>query len=208
MGTVRMPRRTVLAGVAVPQSGPVNLSGTTALYGGSFNPPHMGHQMVCLYLLEALGAKEVWVIPTANHPLGKDLVSWEHRLAMCRLLVAPLGPRVRISEVEKDLEGQGRTYVTVSHLCSAHPDRTLALVVGADILGETQRWYRWKDLEAMVQVVVVGRTGFEDPRALPVAMPDISSRDIRGRLQEGRSITGLVPRSVKSYIQQHNLYGP
>ena len=75
------------------------LHGHTAIYGGSFDPPHMGHQLACLYVLEALAAEAVWLMPCFVHPFGKALSSFEHRFAMCEKLARPL-PRVTVSAAE------------------------------------------------------------------------------------------------------------
>ena len=184
----------------------MQLQGYTALYGGSFNPPHMSHQMAVLYLLEALGASNVWLIPAAKHPLGKELLPFEHRLAMCRAMSSPWGEQVSIMETERELGGEGRTYDTISHLQKQFPERRFALVIGADIIEESHQWYRWDDIHEMLPVVVLGREGFTCEEALDVRLPEVSSREIRSRLQRGESIHGLVPTSVASYIRQQRLY--
>ena len=78
----------------------MEITGTTAILGGSFNPPHISHQMACLYLLEALAADGVLLVPACHHPFGKSLVSFEHREAMCEILARPFGGRVELSDVE------------------------------------------------------------------------------------------------------------
>ena len=181
------------------------LHGHTVVYGGSFDPPHVCHQMSCLYLLEALGAAEVWLIPSFSHPFGKALIDFDTRLAMCELLVAPLAPRLRVSPVERDLGGAGRTFDTLQHLRSCHPERRFALAVGSDIVGDTHRWYRWADIQAMVPVVVVGRAGYPHPES-PVELPGVASSELRLKAQRGESLAGLVPDSVAQYITAHRLY--
>ena len=186
----------------------MQLAGHTVVYGGSFNPPHLGHQMTCLYLLEALGADAVWVVPALKHPFGKELGDFDSRVAMCELMVAPFGRRARVSRVEEQVGQSGRTYDTLLTLRQTHPDLTFALAVGADILREAPQWYRWCDLEAMVPVVVIGRPGFPSPRATPVEMPAVSSAELRRRLVSGGSIEGLVPATVAEYIRHQGLYRP
>lgn len=181
------------------------LHGHTVVYGGSFDPPHVCHQMSCLYLLEALGAAEVWLIPSFSHPFGKSLSDFDTRLAMCELLVEPLKPRLQVSAVERELGGAGRTFDTLTHLRSAHPQRRFALAVGSDIVGETHRWYRWKDIEAAFPVVVVGRAGYPHPQS-PVELPAVASRALRQKAQRGESLEGLVPARVAQYIAAHGLY--
>lgn len=183
----------------------MGLTGQTVIYGGSFNPPHMGHQMACLYLIEALGADEVWILPAWVHPFGKDLEDFEHRVQMCQRLAAPFGKRAQVSEVERELGGEGRTFDTLQHLIAAEPGRRFALAVGTDILGETQAWHRWDDIRKMVEIVVIGRQGFEAP-ANGLTLPEVSSSEIRARVGRGEVIRGMVPTSVADYVAAHKLY--
>ena len=73
-----------------------------ALFGGSFNPPHLAHSLVALYVLETAPVDELWITPTFRHAFGKDLASYDDRIAMCELAAAALGPRVRVSRAEED----------------------------------------------------------------------------------------------------------
>jgi nicotinate-nucleotide adenylyltransferase len=186
-------------------SGP-DLTGATVVFGGSFNPPHVGHQMTLLYLLDALDAARVLVVPSRTHPFGKDLASFDERVAMCELMAEPFGDRVVVSRVESELGGEGRTYDLLVHLHHTMPHEKLVLSVGADILLETDRWHRWDDIVAMVPVVVLGRAGYADERALPVALPEVSSTHIRELRRQGQSIRGLVPASVARRIERRGLY--
>ena len=184
----------------------MSLVGHTVIYGGSFNPPHLGHQMSCLYLLEAMGAEAVWLVPAYKHPFGKALVDFEARVEMCELVAAPFGGRVRVSRVEAEPGASGRTYDTLVTLRAQHSELRLALAVGSDILPETPEWYRWPELEAMVRVVVIARPGYPSARATPVEMPAVSSADLRRRLEAGESLEGLVPTTVGEYIKRRHLF--
>jgi nicotinate-nucleotide adenylyltransferase len=184
---------------------------TIALLGGSFNPPHVAHQLVALYVLETQAVDALWVVPTFVHALGKELVGFEHRLAMCRLAAAPLGARVVVSDLERVLAGQAgaatsRTFDTLTWLCHHRPDDSFRLVIGADILGETDKWHRWADVVAMAPPIVIDRAGIPSGGLPGVAMPDISSTQIRRRLRDGQAISGLLPRSVIGYIAEQGLY--
>jgi nicotinate-nucleotide adenylyltransferase len=96
---------------------------TTVLFGGSFDPPHLGHQMACLYLLEGLGAADLWLLPAATHPFGKVLTAFAQRLLLCEALVAPFGGRATVQPIEAELGGAGRTFDTVCALQARHPGR-------------------------------------------------------------------------------------
>lgn len=181
------------------------LAGRSVIYGGSFDPPHMGHQMACLSLLESLGADAVWLVPAFVHPFGKAMGAFEHRIAMCRLMAAPFGGRVVVSVAERDVGGQGRTYDLVTALQAAHLERRFALAIGADIMSEMARWHRWEALSAMLPIVVLGRSGYAAKSDTP-DLPRIASSTLRAQLAQNQLAPGQMPCSVLGYIQAHKLY--
>ena len=183
---------------------------TTAVFGGSFNPPHVAHQMVCLYVLETHAVDRVLMVPVFKHPFDKQLVPFEHRFAMCQLAAAALGGRVEVSRVEQVMGGESsRTLDTLERLRSDAPGESFRLVVGADILGEAHKWYRWDEIQRIARPIVVGRTGFPPVPGAEIALPAISSTEIRAHLARApvSEAAQLVPRSVLDYIAQHHLYG-
>lgn len=199
-----------------------------ALFGGSFNPPHVAHQLVALYVLETQPVDELWFVPTYAHPFAKQLVAFEHRVAMCERVAAALGPRAKVSRAEAELAARpdfvsSRTLDLVEHL--AAQGHALRLVVGTDILAETAKWHRWDDVVARAPLIVIGRAGHLPPgsTATGLAMPEISSTEVRawlaadaaqrgtggGAASDGMSpVGGLVPASVLRYIAEHTLYSP
>ena len=186
------------------------------LFGGSFNPPHIAHELVALYVLETQPVDELWFVPVFAHAFGKDLAPYEHRIAMCELIASSLGPRARVSRAEQQLAARpgfavSRTLDLVEHL--ARPDRELRLVVGADILGETAKWYRWADVVAKAPLIAIGRGGFPVPEGsivTGVTMPEISATRIRDVLAAGGvvapELVALLPHQVLRYIASHDLY--
>ena len=183
----------------------MNLKGHIALYGGSFNPPHVGHQMACLYALETLQAEELWLLPSVVHPLGKSLIAYEHRKAMLECLAQPFAGRTEICLAEQEC-GSSRTFDIVHYLQKKHPKQRFAWIVGADILQEKTSWYRWEDLEKMLPIVVLGRSGYASQETLLPALPQVSSSEIRRLCAQGKDISALVPFAVADYIQKHDLY--
>jgi len=201
-----------------------------ALFGGSFNPPHVAHQLVALYALETQPVDEVWFIPTYVHAFGKPLASFEARMKMCELATAPLGSRVKISRAEEELAKKpgfvaSRTFDLLEHLAQGNEGHEFRLLVGTDILSETHKWYRWDDVVARAPLIVIGRAGHPLPEgssATGVTMPSISSTYIRELLAKGKppgrastepSGTGgneelrqLLPKEVLWYIADHHLY--
>jgi nicotinate-nucleotide adenylyltransferase len=176
-----------------------------AIFGGSFNPPHIGHQLVALYVLETAAVDELWFVPCWKHPFDKALEAFPDRLRMCELAAAGLGARVRVSDIEAQLGGEeSPTLLTIKGLQARHPEHQFLLVIGADLEPELPLWYGADELRRTVQMLVVGRGGFVGGSA--VAMPAVSSTEIRARLRGGESAEGLVPRRVSDYIRQRGLY--
>ena len=176
-----------------------------ALFGGSFNPPHVAHQLVALYALETRALDELWFVPCFRHPFEKSLESFADRLRMCQLAAAALGPRVRVSDVEGELGGDSLTLRTVRELSARHPATEFSLLIGSDLEAETASWYGAEELRRLVSFIVVGRSGHSASGAC--AMPAVSSTEVRARLREGRAADELVPRAVLDYIRQRRLYG-
>ena len=177
-----------------------------AIFGGSFNPPHVAHQMVALYVLETAPVDELWLVPAVRHAFGKSLAPFEDRLEMCRLAAAALGPRVRVSAIERDLGGESRTLRTIRRLQQDHPGHTFSLIIGADLVHEVAAWYGGEELQRTVPFVVVGRGGVDATPDTPVVLPAVSSSQIRSALAAGQDASALLPRGVLEYITAHNLY--
>lgn len=190
-----------------------------ALFGGSFNPPHVAHQLVALYVLETQPIDELWFVPVYSHPFQKKLADYDHRVAMCEAAIASLGPRVRVSRAEQQLairQGDkftGRTLELVESITDHDPAIEPRLVIGADILLEAHKWYRWDELIRRAPVIALGRTGFTPPPGVTltgVTMPEISSTHVRDLLAAGNldapELVALLPRDVLRYIATHRLY--
>jgi nicotinate-nucleotide adenylyltransferase len=176
-----------------------------ALFGGSFNPPHVAHQMVALYVLETAPVDEVWFVPAYEHAFGKPLAPFADRLSMCELAAAALLPRVRVSAVEGEIGGRSLTLRTVRRLTELHPEHTFSLVIGSDLQGDIASWYGGDELQRSVPFIVVDRPGSQ-ARPGGVLMPDVSSSAVRAALAAGKSVEGLVPRAVLDYIVRKGLY--
>jgi nicotinate-nucleotide adenylyltransferase len=177
-----------------------------ALYGGSFNPPHVAHQLLTLLVLETAEVDEVWWVPTYQHAFGKELAPWDDRLEMCRLATRRFGDAVKVLEVEAEQGGESRTIRTLETLAAQHPAHSFRLLVGADILGESSLWYRWDEIVARAPLLVVARDGHPNPPDALPAVPPVSSTEIRRRLARGETAVPLVSRAVMDYIAAQELY--
>lgn len=196
-----------------------------ALFGGSFDPPHIGHQLACLYVLETHDVDEVWMLPCAQHPFAKQMSPFAHRVAMCRLAVSSLS-RVKVCTIEEELSGPSYTLHTVRALSARYPEHEFLLVIGADLLRERERWHGATELCERVRFIVLGRRHIEgqtppasppttqavlvQPRDVrhsePLDLPAVSSTAVRKALAAGRLPHAWVSRRVLSYIQEHALY--
>jgi nicotinate-nucleotide adenylyltransferase len=178
-----------------------------AILGGSFNPPHVAHLMAAYWTLATQDVREVWLLPSYRHPFGKALVPFEDRVRMCEL--AARGVRgVAVCTAERELADDpqvGKTARTLEHLVAKHPDLDFALVIGADILPDTPKWWRWDRVTELARVVVVGREGFPPVPGAP-SFPAVSSTEIRARIASGEDVSGLVPRLVREYVEEKGLY--
>lgn len=174
------------------------------LFGGSFNPPHIGHSLVCFYLLETTGLDEIWLIPTWLHALKREPpVEFVHRFHMCDALAASFGGRVKVSEIERHRGETSYTIDTVRSLRAMHPTYQFEWIIGADILNEIPLWKDSEQLKTLIEFRVLGRAGFSGGG---LQMPEVSSSEVRQRLRNRLPVGDLLPARVLDYIQQHNLY--
>jgi nicotinate-nucleotide adenylyltransferase len=195
-----------------------------ALFGGSFDPPHVGHQLACLYVLLTYPVDEVWMVPVFRHAFDKRSAPFVHRVAMCERAAAAIGTAVRVSTIEQELAGPSYTLLTVRALKERHPEHDFALVIGTDLIKERERWYGWPELAQLVPFLVLGRGGVaREKGALPtpgqpygqphdqlheegIELPEVCSTAVRARLGEGKLPHGWVARAVLSYIREQGLY--
>ncbi len=178
-----------------------------ALLGGSFNPPHVGHLMAAHYVRATQPVDEVWLMPAFRHAFGKSLTTFEHRVAMCEAMCRDASGWLRVTEVEREVPGEGRTVDTLTHLISREPDCAFMLVIGSDIIPELPMWKDFHRIEQMVQVLVLHRAGHPQARAVGPPLAEVSSTGIRERLSRGELPSELVPRAVLEYARAHGLYG-
>jgi nicotinate-nucleotide adenylyltransferase len=178
-----------------------------ALFGGSFNPPHVAHQLACTYVLATArpAVASVWMVPTFKHPFDKQLASFEDRVEMCERAARPFGGRVEVSRIEGELGGESYTLRTVKELQRRRPDDRFALVIGADLLAERERWHGWPELERLTDFIVLGRPGYAGG-GTPVVHAPLSSTEVRQRLAVAAPVADLVAADVLDYIAERGLY--
>jgi len=189
-----------------------------AIFGGSFDPPHVGHLLVAEDAYEHLGLDRVVLVPTATQPLkvGRTVAAAEHRVAMVRLL-ADGDTRFEVSTVEVERAGLSFTVDTLTHFAAVHPAAERFFLVGADVLATFGQWREPERVLQLASVVVLEREGDAAAklpvgvqsgaiRRLPTRRVDVSSTEIRERVRKGKSIRGFVTDSVAAYIARAGLY--
>lgn len=203
---------------------------TIVLYGGSFDPVHIGHLIAARSVAEARGYRRVTFLP-ASHPPHKPAAEAgaDDRLAMLRLAIQG-EDLFDVSSIELERPGRSFTFDTLVALRQAHgPDVALHLLIGTDMLEDLPKWHRAAEVVETAEIVVACRSGWHERtgqildglrrsfqqatidrlRRSLVETPliDISSSTIRQRLASGRSIRFLVPEAVREYVEAHGLYG-
>lgn len=192
------------------------------LFGGSFDPPHVGHLLVASDAFEALELDRIVFVPAGVQPLkvGRAVASAEHRLAMVQLLVGH-DPRFVVDPIEINRPGLSFTVDTLAAFADRDSEAEMFLLVGADVPRAFARWREPERVMELATVVVLQRGGEletgvdEDPRAidlmkrlrrLATRRVDISSTEIRQRVRDGLSIRGFVPDAVAEFIAAERLY--
>jgi len=196
--------------------GPVPPGARVGIFGGTFDPVHVGHLVAATWAREALGLERVLLV-VANVPWQKvgtrAVTPAEERFLVVQAAVAGV-PGVEASRMEIDRGGASYSVDTVEELLGSAPAVEPYLIVGADVAAELGTWQRADELREAVTLVVVDRGGVgpgEDPpgwrvERLRIPALDISSSQLRHRLAEGRSVDFLIPEAAIRCIRQLNLY--
>lgn len=202
------------------------------VYGGSFNPVHLGHLLAAECSREQAGLDRVLFVPAAlpPHKQGQTLADAAERMAMLSLAIGG-HERFAISTVELDRGGVSYTIDTLASLAAAHAEDTLVLLLGPDALAGLPTWREPRSILDGWEVRAVERDGLDDVRTLVrepaladllgperaerlvasrIRMPAIGIRasDLRAAVAAGRSIRYRTPRAVERHIETHGLYRP
>ncbi len=185
------------------------------LFGGSFDPPHVGHLVVAQDVMEALALDEVRFVPAHRSPFKVDAPGGTDarlRLEMTRAAVAG-DRRFRVDSRELERPAPSYTIDTVRSLVAAEPGTRWTLLVGADQWSAFGNWREARALTELVRVAVMTREGERAETGpelahteVEVTRIDVSSSLVRARAREGRSIRYLVPDPVRALIEANGLY--
>ncbi len=177
------------------------------VFGGTFDPPHMGHLELSQIAMGSGLVDHVIFIPCLRHALGKIPAGFEHRLAMCKVLVEN-EPNMEVSDIESRLDTGGRTLDLLKALGQEFPDDNLRLIAGTDIYHERDRWYRFDEVARLAPPIYVERLGAAPiPHETLAAPRMVSSNEIRRAISEGRLPGEWIAKAVAAYIAQNYLYG-
>jgi nicotinate-nucleotide adenylyltransferase len=191
---------------------------TVAVFGGAFDPPHLGHVALVRAALEQFGFERVLVVPAGDPPHRDVATPAEFRAGLAELAFAGM-PEVEISRLELAPDGPRYTVDTLSRLRENHDD--LTLLVGADQFAGFLSWREPNRVLELARLAVANRPGYGADQLQPVltalerpervsffqipAHP-VSSQEIRARVRDGQPIDDLVPRPVAAEIERLGLY--
>jgi nicotinate-nucleotide adenylyltransferase len=193
------------------------------LFGGTFDPPHVGHLILASEAKSQLELTRVlWTVtPDPPHKQDQFITSLEHRVAMVKLAIQD-NPSFELSDVELNRPGPHYTIDTIRLLAELNPNAEIVPILGGDSLHDLPTWHQPKEIVYAAHWVGVMRRPGEEPnlseleRALPgisskvhyvnAPLLEIASREIRSRVLDGRPYRYYLPLPVYEYINQHQLY--
>ncbi len=195
------------------------------IFGGTFDPVHMGHLILAEQCRAQANLDEVWFVPsyTPPHKAEKGVTRFEQRCDMIELAIAGHAA-FKVDRIEKELPEPSYTARTLGELHARHPGNEFVLLLGSDCLPDLPGWYEPRLVIERAALVVVPRPGVmlwtadRLAKALGVAedavrlrfvacpMIEIASRELRRAIGDGMSIRYLVPRAVEEYARERKLY--
>jgi nicotinate-nucleotide adenylyltransferase len=184
------------------------------VFGGTFDPPHIGHLIAAQDSLERLQLDRIRFVPAAIPPHKQSsagLTPASLRRALVRAAVAG-DPRFEVDPLELERAGPSFTVDTLRLLHERLPDARLVLLIGADQYAEFDTWQAPDAIRRLARIAVLTRTGSPRPDGdvpiehVAVTRIDVSSTEIRRRVAAGESIRYLVPRAVEAIIRSESLY--
>ncbi|MCK4421273.1 nicotinate (nicotinamide) nucleotide adenylyltransferase [candidate division WOR-3 bacterium] len=180
------------------------------VFGGNFDPVHIGHLILTADAINGLDLEKVFFIPAWISPFKKDAENtpFQYRFEMLQIAIEDKD-FFEVLDIEGKRKGISYTYTTLMELKEKGED--ICLLIGEDQAKEFTSWYRWEDIISMVDIFVF-RRGKEDWNypdffeLLNSRMIEVSSSEIRDAIREGKSVDYLVPDRVLQYIEEKKLY--
>lgn len=195
------------------------------IMGGTFDPVHNGHLLLGKQAYEEYALDEIWYMPSHVPPHKKDhrITDGTDRIAMLKLALRDI-PYCMVSEFEMKRDGNTYTAQTLELLKQEYPDHKFYFIIGADSLFQIEHWYHPEKVMAMTTLLVSGRIYKEaactlkeqisyltkkydaDIQILHNKEFDAASAEIRKAVADGKSVSGLIPEAVETYIKDRGLY--
>lgn len=195
------------------------------LYGGTFDPIHLGHIKIAQKAVEQLKLDELWLVPAKipPHKMNAHITNEEHRLNMLNEAIQELDSRFKISKYELEKNSVSYSYITLTELTEAYKQHKFYFIMGEDSLRDFSTWKHPEIISKLVDIVVAPRSNSHDEsilqytkkyekdygtviHVLDFPLIYISSTDIRDKLKSGEDISHMLPVNVYNYIKRHNLY--
>ena len=206
------------------------------VFGGTFDPPHVGHLRAAEAARETLGLERVVFVPAGRppHKTGDEITEARQRVEMLRSAIAG-NDSFEISALELEREGPSFTVDTLGSLTELYPNRDWFFIIGSDAFADLPTWKDWKRLIGEYRLLLLARPGYsaedardvipqefshcvfsppfdaDDPRPSGVYLAEapllrVSASELRSRVREGHGVRYLVPEAVHQYIIQNRLY--
>lgn len=196
------------------------------IFGGTFDPPHYGHLLVAEQSREQAGLDQVWFVLSARppHKVDRQITPFDRRAEMLALAVAGHEDKFRVETIERDRPGLSYTADTLDALAELYPNNEWFLILGADSVKDLPTWHEPRRIIERATILVGDRPGHDiwnaadlagslavDSKRVRMTIIDtpqieISSRDLRRRAAEGRSVLFQLPHAVEVYIREKKLY--
>ena len=197
--------------------------GNVVVFGGTFNPIHLGHIEIINKVLELSSTEKVIIMPASlpPHKISSDLACDADRFEMCKLATEDI-ENAEVSDLELLRGGKSYTYDTLKQIKISNPDIKLSLVCGGDMIVTFKEWYRFEDILKQVNIIAVRRVGIDNSEfdnavrelinmggvidVLKGQITEISSTEIKKNIDNGEYLTKFLPEKVYNYIKSNNLY--
>lgn len=192
-----------------------------ALFGGSFNPPHIGHKQLIELVRDTFPCDEIWLLPSGNRHDKTNLLESKHRLAMAKLFAKELqkeaGAKIIISTFELEKKGRTTTIGTLRELRSLYPDHEFYFIISSELVPDIKKiWIKGEEVFATTHFIIVERPGFyklteiELPPHYTILKPSsplsqISSTYVR-TLSLEQELRAAVGDAIVKYIIENKLY--
>lgn len=188
---------------------------SVGILGGSFDPPHLCHQLLALSFLAKEAIDELWIIPCADHAFKRNLTTFHHRLAMCELAFKRIHA-IRVLDIENRLPTPNYSIETINTIKRLRPDLRLMLCLGSDLITSFTTWHRAEEIIDNVTVAIFERQSYPLDDLPPMlarahvhrgyALPNTNSQSLRELLSHDDQCSDGIDRDVWNYVIENKLY--